>query len=245
MSDFEALKNAYLKARRDNFILLNNALNEILIPNVYPFEIKNVINDPSNNDELQIAFNFLELSKRIYRYKDILSEIDVVKPFETSAYKYIMGSIRYQVDSSCEIVANIIKGNEEEAKNIENKMKYTLRKFACLISGNNPNEYYKLLSQINILILFMNEMVVDKIMESEYDVTYSNYNKRQIDSDTIDEYDTNARTYLVESISALFDKDEEKKCGFIVAAPMDCEEVVKYLDVYKEYVSSLVRSRRQ
>ena len=245
MSDFEVLKRIYLKTKRENFGLLNNALNEILIPNAYTFEIKNVIDDPTNNDELQIAYTFLELSKRIYKYYDILSNEDVIKPFETIAYKYIMDSIRYQVDSAYDSLANLFKGNKEEANKREIQMKFELRELAREISGNNQDEYYKLLSQINILLLFMNDIVVDRIMESEYDVTYSSYNKRQKYLATIEECDTNARTFLVECTSALFDKDEEKKCGFIVAAPMDCEEVIKYLDVYKKYVSSLVRSRRQ
>ena len=96
MNDFDAIKNVYMAAKRKNKYILDRCTKLIIIPQMTLLDIKRIMENPQNNDEIQFAFTYLELAKTIINDGNLLCMEDVVKPFETKAFEYLSGAIRIQ-----------------------------------------------------------------------------------------------------------------------------------------------------
>ncbi len=244
MNDFDAIKNIYISTKKDNQYILDGCNKLIIIPQMNLFEIKRIIDNPQNNDEIQFDFTYLELAKRIYNDGEVLCMEEVVKPLETKAFEYLSGAIRIQNNDMYNEVLNITKGNVEKAYLSEYETRDRLRKYAKELVGNDANTYYRFLVELFIITVFELNAVAGKIIETEYDPNYKDLNKTIVGREKLDEYYRMTYTYIGESCLALFKKELKLDSNNDINAN-NLQNAILYMDQYKKYIKGLVASRKK
>lgn len=244
MNDFDAIKNIYVSTKKENQYILDRCNKLIIIPQMNLFEIKRIIDNPQNNDEIQFDFTYLELAKRIFSDGELLCKEEAVKPLETKAFEYLSGAIRIQINDMYNEVLNITKGNVEKAYLSEFETRDRLRKYAKDLVGNDNNSYYRFLVELFIITVFELNVVAGKIIETEYDPNYKDLIKTEEGKDKLDEYYRMTYIYIRESCLALF-KKEIKLDSNTDVKEKNIQNAILYMNQYKEYIKGLVASRKK
>ena len=244
MNDFDAIKNVYMAAKRKNKYILDRCTKLIIIPQMTLLDIKRIIENPQNNDEIQFAFTYLELAKTIINDGNLLCMEDVVKPFETKAFEYLSGAIRIQNKGMCNEILNITNGNAEKILLSEFENRDRLRKYAKGLIGDDINSYNHFLVELFIITVFELNAVSRKIIEMEYNPNFAKLIETNQGKEKLNEYYQMAYQYIRESCLALFIK-EINIASNNSGNDVNLQNAILYMDEYKNYIKNLIASRKK
>lgn len=244
MNDFDVIKNIYLNTKKENQYILNQCHKLIIIPQMYLNEIKRIVDDPQTNDEIQFDFVYLELAKTIYNDGKVLCIEEIVKPFETTAFEYLIRSIRLQINDMCDLVLNITSGNSDKIYLAEFETRDRLRKLARELVGNDINDYYRFLAQLCVISVFELNSVARKIIELEYDPDYKQLMQSELGIVKVKEYYRSSCLFIKEACLALFNK-EANILDRNVFSENSLQRAILYLNQYKKYIKEIIRTREK
>lgn len=237
MARNDARKYEYYKYKHANRTIVNEMLENLLIPHLSPLSVREVVMHPTSDEELNFAFEYVNLCKMIQLNKYIITDSNLVKPLDNLFYTYLKSVIDIRLQS-------YINSHNTADKYFEG---INLRGLDIFIDINSKmtelglddeENYYKVCAESNLTYMYFLGQVIDKSIS----IFFKNVND-------IDKYinQKNRTSIFLEIVNAevvLFNKDR-----LIVD---DCDTKLRnlnegtlYLKSFERYIQSLQNVREK
>ena len=237
MKEFYIRKYEYYRTMHQYRSLISKSFQSLLITHLDPIKIKNMISNPTNEDELDFAYEYLNLAKMLASSKNVVTDASLVKPLENLFFRYVSYVIKNEIEHDRKI-SNTSEEDLEglDLDGLDNYLEITNK--MSELGLDDIENYFKVCAESALGYLYFFDEIINKsinfyIQNSDSAKKYLNPRDRLL-----------LFFAFVKSEAILFDK-ERLIVGNEDVEKLNIVEGTAYLKYFQEYIKSLQNTRNK